>query len=440
MSSVFNVNGQQSFTSNVDVSGNIRFTSSANSIVYNTAPISIQSSITGTPIAVGFLAGTTSQSFGGVAIGSGAGTTSQGSNSISIGNTAGSSGQGSTAVAIGSLAGSNTQGSNSVAIGVSAAQSNQQINAVAIGNSAGNTSQGINSVAIGNSSGSTSQRSNCVAIGSSAGTTNQLEGSISIGYQAGQISQSGNSIAIGSTSGQSSQNIESVSIGYQAGQINQGARSIAIGTGSGNSNQGNYTIAIGYTAGQTSQAANTIVLNSSGVALNTTGTTSKSQTGTGGFFASQLRSSASLTPTNVMIYDPSNNEIIYSTAVGKTFVIQHPTNENKHLVHACLEGPEAGVYYRGEAEVTNGESVTVALPAYVSAFARDFTVQVSGIYDGKVKVYSATRVVDGQFQVYGENGAFTWLVHGLRGVVDVEPNKSDVQVNGSGPYLWLETA
>ena len=36
---------------------------------------------------------------------------------------------------------------------------------------------------------------------------------------------------------------------------------------------------------------------------------------------------------------------------AKTFVIDHPDDENKYLVHVCLEGPEAGVYYRGKAEV-----------------------------------------------------------------------------------------
>ena len=51
-----------------------------------------------------------------------------------------------------------------------------------------------------------------------------------------------------------------------------------------------------------------------------------------------------------------DNEIVRSTVAtsngNKTFVIQHPTNTNKYLIHACLEGPESGVYYRGKTFIT----------------------------------------------------------------------------------------
>lgn len=122
----------------------------------------------------------------------------------------------------------------------------------------------------------------------------------------------------------------------------------------------------------------------------------------------------------------------------KTFVIDHPINKEQYLVHACLEGPEAGVYYRGNGEIINGASVSIFLPEYVDALATDFTIQVTGIYDGsKVKVYNVSLVEQGTFTVYGENGAFHWLVIGRRGTIDVEPNKSDVIVKGEGPYLWI---
>jgi hypothetical protein len=136
-----------------------------------------------------------------------------------------------------------------------------------------------------------------------------------------------------------------------------------------------------------------------------------------------------------MGYDTSNNEIIYSTT--KTFVIPHPVDESKYLVHGCLEGPEAGVYYRGKGEIVNGQSVTIELPAYVTAFASDFSIQITGIYDGKMKLYNATEVVDGHFEVFGDNGKFWWMVHGMRNSIVVEPNKEDVELKGSGPYLWI---
>ncbi len=42
---------------------------------------------------------------------------------------------------------------------------------------------------------------------------------------------------------------------------------------------------------------------------------------------------------------------------AKKFAIQHPCKDGKTLVHAAIEGPEAAVYYRGEAQLTNGRAV-----------------------------------------------------------------------------------
>lgn len=44
----------------------------------------------------------------------------------------------------------------------------------------------------------------------------------------------------------------------------------------------------------------------------------------------------------------------------KSFDIPHPTKENHRLVHACLEGPEVGVYYRGKLVNSN----VIDLPEY----------------------------------------------------------------------------
>jgi hypothetical protein len=103
-----------------------------------------------------------------------------------------------------------------------------------------------------------------------------------------------------------------------------------------------------------------------------------------------------------------------------------------------LEGPEVGVYYRGKGEVTNNQSVTIELPSYVSKLADNFTIQITNIYDGKTKVYSVSETVDNKFTVYGENGKFYWIVHGSRSEIETEPNKKDVNINGSGPYLWVD--
>jgi len=124
---------------------------------------------------------------------------------------------------------------------------------------------------------------------------------------------------------------------------------------------------------------------------------------------------------------------------GKTFIIDHPKDNDKYLVHTCLEGPEVGVYYRGKSEITNDASVTINLPDYIPGWASHFTVTVTGIYDGKLKLYNASEVDDtGSFTVYGENGKFSWVAIGKRGDVNPEPYKNEIVVKGDGPYRWIE--
>jgi len=122
---------------------------------------------------------------------------------------------------------------------------------------------------------------------------------------------------------------------------------------------------------------------------------------------------------------------------NKTFIIDHPNDQTKCLVHACLEGPEVGVFYRGQGEIINNFNTTIILPEYVKQLATDFTVKVTAIYDGKIKIYNFAEVENNSFNVYGENGKFNWLVIGKRYDIEVEPNKTNVDINGNGPYLWL---
>jgi hypothetical protein len=97
-------------------------------------------------IALGNLAGQTSQGASSVAIGNNAGTTTQGADSVAIGNAAGNLGQGTRSIAIGSSAGANSQSANAIAIGYSAGGLSQGAYAIAIGVSAGATSQADNTI------------------------------------------------------------------------------------------------------------------------------------------------------------------------------------------------------------------------------------------------------------------------------------------------------
>jgi hypothetical protein len=124
----------------------------------------------------------------------------------------------------------------------------------------------------------------------------------------------------------------------------------------------------------------------------------------------------------------------------KTFVIDHPLDTTKYLVHACLEGPEAGVYYRGTTQVLD-TFVEVLLPSYISALAHNFTVNVTHVYnegsDTEVKTYAATPVKNNSFRIYGPEGTVSWVVYGSRTTIEVEPLKASVDVKGSGPYKWI---
>jgi hypothetical protein len=241
------------------------------------------------------------------------------------------------------------------------------------------------------------------------------------------------SISIGTGAGITGQGINSVAIGNNAGNSSQGQFSVAIGPSSGATNQSPNAIAIGLRAGETNQHGGTIILNAySSQSLNSQQNDS--------FYVRPVRGTNGTTDGSVLHYDFDNHEIYYSS---KTFVIDHPADpENKYLVHACLEGPEAGVYYRGKGEIVNGTSIEICLPEYFGTLCKhgdDATVQITHIYDGKVKVFSASEVnlETNTFTVYGENGRFNWLVHGKRGNIRVECDKSSTNVGGDGPYKYI---
>jgi hypothetical protein len=139
----------------------------------------------------------------------------------------------------------------------------------------------------------------------------------------------------------------------------------------------------------------------------------------------------------------------------KNFVIDHPTDPDRWLIHGCLEGPEAGVYYRGESELT-GTSMEVELPAYFTALVDETTasVQVTPILtvigkDIDASSLAVSRVRNGRFTVARTgSGApskhtqpFYWRVEATRKDVkplNVEPLKSTVNVYGDGPYRYYE--
>ena len=267
-----------------------------------------------------------------------------------------------------------------------------------------------------------------LALGNGAGSNGQGGGAIALGTYAGSADQGVNAVALGNMAGYMTQGNRAVALGNQAGSSGQGTNAIALGYQAGYMDQGTNAIALGYRAGYPQQASNSIILNASGTTLNSNNT---------GLFISPIRSTVNTEAP--LTYNVVTNEVSYNNA--KTFVINHPTKPDNYLVHACLEGPEAGVYYRGESTIENNQSVVVKLPDYVSSFATNFSINITPIYSNDSDeniVYRTSRVKDNAFTVHGKNGSFYWIVYGQRGKVDVEPKKSEVQVSGDGPYKYIK--
>ena len=200
---------------------------------------------------------------------------SRNTNSVAVGPSAGTTSQGATAVAIGSQAGSTTQGASSTAVGASAGRLTQGTNAIALGIFSGEGQQGAGAVAVGRAAGQNSQGSNAVAIG----------------WQSARYTQSSNAVAIGADAG----------AGTTTAGTGQGANAIAIGNTAGNNTQGASAIAIGQLAGQTNQHANSVILNATGAALNSDGTSR--------FFVKPVRQDA--TVTTLVGYNSTSGEITY---------------------------------------------------------------------------------------------------------------------------------
>jgi len=145
--------------------------------------------------------------------------------------------------------------------------------------------------------------------------------------------------------------------------------------------------------------------------------------------------------------EDSNVATLNWSAPAKTFIIQHPLEQDKYLVHATLEGPENAVFYRGTAKLVSGSS-EVILPSYFEALTdeKERTIILTNI-DGfdrlAVKKQGGKKILNGKFTVVSDNvnssQEFDWEVKAIRKDVKfllVEPKKDQVEVKGFGPYKY----
>jgi hypothetical protein len=128
-------------------------------------------------------------------------------------------------------------------------------------------------------------------------------------------------------------------------------------------------------------------------------------------------------------------------AKNKKFSIDHPLRPDTHnLVHSTLEGPETAVFYRGEAQLLEGEK-TILLPDYFEALTRkeNRTVLLTPKFEEnfEISMLAASEVRDGKFTVKmidnnNSSQKFYWEVKAIRSdveILEVEPAKAQVNSN-----------
>jgi hypothetical protein len=124
----------------------------------------------------------------------------------------------------------------------------------------------------------------------------------------------------------------------------------------------------------------------------------------------------------------------------KSFIIDHPTDADRWLVHACTESPHAGVEYWGDTVLDDQGRAVVKLPEYFEALTLKTGRAVSvNTCSDVIRNASATYPTDGEFTIHGGPGLHvTWIVKAIRadaGDMLVEPRRDQIDVHGTAPYL-----
>lgn len=105
-----------------------------------------------------------------------------------------------------------------------------------------------------------------------------------------------------------------------------------------------------------------------------------------------------------------------SVSGTKNFVAQDPTDPTKEIDYACLEGPEAGTYIRGSAELVDGQAI-IQLPDHFAKVTVDkgLTVELTPV--GKwLQLYVVEKGTDRIVvrEATGQDGNFDYLIQGIR--------------------------
>lgn len=117
----------------------------------------------------------------------------------------------------------------------------------------------------------------------------------------------------------------------------------------------------------------------------------------------------------------------------KQFIIEHPTDPDRMLVHASTESPRAGVEYWGEATANEAGKIRVTLPPYFEPLTRDEGRAILVTPVNASVAVTTTPITDGHFTISAEPGTLVyWLVKAVRGDresgFEVEPLRSTMNL------------
>lgn len=101
------------------------------------------------------------------------------------------------------------------------------------------------------------------------------------------------------------------------------------------------------------------------------------------------------------------------SAVTKSFDIEHPTKENMRLRYGSLEGPENGVYVRG-----NTKNNIIELPDYWTGLVDESTITVSITSIGKFQKVYLEKIEDNKIYIGGRVKEISYIIFGERKDVD----------------------
>ena len=188
---------------------------------------------------------------------------------------------------------------------------------------------------------------------------------IVLGTNAGrQVAEIENSVILGTQAGEYASGRQNVNLGNLAGQYSNGINNVYVGTLNGKDLVGSFNVIVG------SQSASSLGFSSFSVLIG-----SFLETPTTDNYLAIGNGSNPLITGNFNDRNLFINGNLFVNGNSKTFVINHPTKNNKYLVHACLEGPENAVFYRGHINIEKQWGLGI-LPEYFRKLVHHNSVTV----------------------------------------------------------------